>query len=285
MFEKRLVQCCSRCLLDFCDLEGRLWKLLAGHNLPSPFHNITVGIEKKHFEWKQMKKAEIAGHNITTKFINFGKTTGANISTFEVNSEKQHSFRYEPIFGGDRELYTKANYEKEMGDENFILKSSELQVWMQQLINQPDILDCDDFGMFFCPEEKSFRRQNIDLDEIDRDTISSIDYALLLPSKHIRTKTLLSKHTEKIEVQRGQIVLWRFSSSKSDVSFAVDLDGRSLLGAKKYPSSSEEVFGSLEMVSSTAGVGNLVGNGLCELKFENKYTKVVVIFCTLYVAL
>jgi hypothetical protein len=101
-----------------------------------------------------------------------------------------------------------------------------------------------------------------------------LEYSFLLPDKHIKTKMVLSKHTEKIEVQRGQIVLWRFSSSKADLAFSVDLNGRSLLGAKRYTSAGDEIFGSLEMTPSTSGVGNLVGNGLCELKFDNKYTKV-----------
>lgn len=288
MFDKRMSIKSTRTLLDFCDLESRLMKTLVQHNLLSPFHAITVGIGRKHLEMQKQRKDE-GGHNLASKLISLGLGPGEGNGTASSStaSELMDNYQYQPIFGGEREQYLKSNFDDAVGQDNLLFKSTELSVWMLQVLQEPNILDAESFGLFFSTEEKCYRRQSLDSrSSTVGDSAASADYEFLLPQKHIRTKTLLSKHTEKIEVQRNQIVLWRFTSVKNDLAFSVDLNGRSLLGAKKYSSSSEEIFGSLEIASSTSGVGNLVGNGLCELKFDNKYAKVQpCLICMLYMQL
>jgi hypothetical protein len=289
MFGKRLQIKSTRSLLDFCDLESRLMKPLVLHNLLSPFHNITVGICNKHQEdLRRHRREEHSGHNLASKLISLGLGAEGGGSSSSADPLLEH-FQHQPIFAGDRDQYLKAGFSSAVGEENLMFKSTELGVWMLQVLQEPSILDTESFGLFFSTEEKCYRRQSLEASSHDA-SLSEItsDYAFLLPSKYMKSKTVLSKHTEKIEVQRGQVVLWRFTSAKHDLGFSVDLNGRALLGAKRYPSASDEVLGSLEMASSTAGVGNLVGNGLCELKFDNKYAgvgggyrRVLVLFCFL----
>jgi hypothetical protein len=291
MFGQRLVRKSTRSLLDFCELEARLLPVLAAHNLLSPFHSITMGIVKKHSEWRGQRREE-GGGGLASRLISLG--LGGESSHGQEDSQGQgqgqgqlgpaeshfmQNFQYTPIFGGDRDQYLKLKFDESVGKENLLFKSTELGVWMLQVLREPAILESASFAYFFSTAEKCYRRQNLETiggSGSGSGSESVSEYTFLLPPKHIKTKTVLSKHTEKIEVQRGQIVLWRFTSSKNDMAFSVDLDGRSLLGAKKYPSSGDEIFGSLEMTPSTAGVGNLVGNGLCELKFDNKYAKVCI---------
>jgi len=282
MFDKRLILKSTRTLLDFCDLESRLMSALAEHNLLSPFHTITMGIVQKHLEWRHQKRDE-GGNKLANKFISLGigpeQDAGGGSQTdlaTASSSQLMQNFQHSPIFGGARDLYLKSKFDESIGQENLMLKSTELGVWMLQVLREPSVLESPSFASFFSTAEKCYRRQQLEAGiGADGPGEAVTEYSFLLPVKHLKTKTVLSKHTEKIEVQRGQIVLWRFTSSKNDVAFSVELDGRSLLGGKKYPSSREELFGSLEMVSSTAGVGNLVGNGLCELKFDNKFAKLM----------
>lgn len=262
MFGERKQFRSTRNLLDFCDLECRLMKVLTDLNLLSPFHELTMAVRRMYME--EQKKDD---HNLANRFLNIN--LGHDLS----NKEQLETMQYRPLFGADREKYARTMFDESLSQNDLIFKSTELKGWLVSLLNEPEVLDTISFGLFFSEEELCYRKQNIDNGETCPENHS--DYAYLLAPKHMKTKTLISKHIEKIEVQRGQIVVWRFSSKFHDLAFSVDLNGRSLLGPKKYPSSSQEIFGSIEMTSSTSGVGNLVGNGLCEIKFDNKYSKMM----------
>lgn len=263
-------------------------KILVHDNLLSPFHNITMGISEKHLESQRQKKDDM-GHQLANKLISLSMGPAEGDSRPSSPSVLMENFQHKPIFGGDREQYLKANFDDDVGQENLLFKSTELGVWMLQVLHspslsphqsalfwplytlaytppvclltpvtlcallqvlqEPNILESIDFCLFFSTEEKCYRRQSLESASIGSGCGDiAPEYSLLLPSSHIKTKTVLSKHTERLEVQRGQIVLWRFSSSK-DMAFSVMLNSRSLLGAKRYPSASGDVVGSLEVTS------------------------------------
>jgi hypothetical protein len=236
----------ERSYLDFCDLDAHI-RAEIPYNVDIPdCPLIGASVIRK----QRMKSSDP-----------FGALRRATIGGVDLTpAEKEYS----PHFAEDRTCYFRNAFEAE---EDIESKTPQLAAWFNHIANEPAVLQLNTMAKFLNKEEKCFRKNS---EGIDRE-LTEYDY--LVPKKSIKAKQLMSKFGFPVEVQVGDILVWRFRSKSNDVAYGIDIGGEPVLGLRRYASSKEEVLGVMQ-VPDVVGGRALSGRAVCEMKFENKYAGV-----------
>lgn len=229
----------ERSYLDFCDLDSHIQSEVH-HSIDLPECPLlgSAAIRKQHSKSND-------------PFGAIRRATMGGDGTIE----------YEPIFTDDRLSYLVSTYEVEEDVDAIPL---DLTTWMKQLVMEPSVLQLTAMAKFLNKEEKSFRKNS---EGIDRELT---EYDFLVPKKNMKSKQLMSKFSIPVEVQMGDILVWRFKSKSSDVAYSIEINGDNVLPLRRYASSKEEVLGVMQ-VPTMIGGKEWNGRVVCEMKFENKY--------------
>lgn len=238
----------ERSYLDICDLEVHL-------RIEIPFH-------------EDIPECPLIGSTVIRKqkmksSDPFGALRRATIGGDLISVEKEYS----AYFADDRTCYLRNAFDVE---EDIESKTLELDAWFHDIFHRPAVLELNSIAKFLNKEEKSFRKNS---DGIDRE-LNEYDY--LVPKKSVKSKQVMSKFTIPVEVQVGDILVWRFRSKSNDVAYGIDINGEPVLGMRRYASSKEEVVGIMQ-VPDVVGGKALAGRAVCEMKFDNKYAGVSIL--------
>lgn len=235
----------QRSYLDFCDFDAHIVALLQDPTFkPCPLDCLN-----------EIRKARTKQNNP------FGAIRRATLGGLDIAEAVQ----YTPYFCEERQSYFITQFEI---SEDIQSKSTELTEWLKYLLADPRVVDFPVTIKFFNPNETSFRKHSSDADS----EVTEYDY--LVPTKTLKSKQIVAKFSITLEVQLGQILVWRFRSKNCDVAFAIEINGDAVLPLRRYASCKEEILGVMQVPSSLNGK-LWGGTAICEMKFENKYAGVL----------
>ena len=230
----------KRNFLDFCELESLLRNTFPDASLPS-----CRSLETMH-SWRATSKSPRSSLDSLRR-----ATLGGGDNDLPCDTYRMSRNRYlvaagvAPIFSIERSV-------------------ADLNIWIQALIQLPCVLKCRTFAMFLCSSIEPYRTQS---DHALTD-VNYIDY--LLPAKLLKSKQVITKFSLPLEVQSGQLVVWRFISKPYDISFSVDFNGEYLMDPVRYLSGKEHC-GCVAVPAAT----DYMNTGICEGRWENKYNSMV----------
>ena len=252
----------QRNYLDICDLETHLLKYLSSSSSSSPMIEFPLigGLLIK----RNKNKLNDTFNVLRRVASGSSASTITNTATNITNNDNSELINYISYFNEDRQAYFLSTLES---IEDIPSKINDLIKWFQQLFASPRILELYIFAKFFCIEENLFRKNSSEIE------MEITEYDYIVPKKNYKTKQILTKFSIPIEVQIGQIIVWRFRSTKFDIAFSIDISGHSILSSKRYASSREEITGVIQVPSIIAG-NTWSGTAICEIKFENKFAGV-----------
>ncbi len=97
-------------------------------------------------------------------------------------------------------------------------------------------------------------------------------YDLLLMNEPVTTTTVRNDDMFQKYMQKGQFIVWRFTTANYDIGFSVELNNEVRLGYARHRSHEKPICGSLEASCK----------GTCKLIWDNSYAKCKKIFLPIF---
>ena len=294
---KELMYSVDRSVLDFVDLDRRLRKRFGSIKLDSlPFKDgVLEALTGELKSLDEVNKEKGSGGDRGDPDSSFSPTRAESVS-YTGEEVKQRARSRSTLFGGAAKLSKPVQV---ASTDRMDRKVISLTRYLEGLLRHHEFIVAEEFHQFFDEEAPSMFISPSSLEPL---TI----HDLLLLDEPVYKCIVRKKEEVVIEVEPGQLVLWKFGTADFDIAFGIDLNGEAKIKPSRYNSHFKPVCGTLLVQgsgrasevdmkggsggpltpppapapsrgdgagSSKTASGSNGGKAVCTLTFDNTYAK------------
>jgi hypothetical protein len=295
---KELMYSVDRSVLDFVDLDRKMRKRFGSIKLDSlPFKDgVLEALTGELKSLDEANKEKGPGGDRESDSSSFSPTRAESVS-YTGEEVQQRARSRSSLFGGAAKMSRPVQV---ASTDRMDRKVISLTRYLEGLLRHHEVIVADEFLLFFDEEAPSMFVSPSSLEPL---TI----HDLLLLNEPVYRCIVRKKEEVVIEVEPGQLVLWKFGTADFDIAFGIDLNGEAKIKPSRYNSHYKPVCGTLLVQNSgrasevevngsgalrtpppppapssvavdgsdniKKGSGSGAGKAVCTLTFDNTYAK------------